>query len=828
MGIIEKQSKNNLLILGFAVFLGALNNMVLFPNALSKEEWGIIRFLPSIAIIISNVALFGVPQVLLKYMPAYGNDQKSNNGLLFFCFSISVLGIGLISMLLILFKAQLLGVYEENAARFSDYYNYLFPLLILTALTELMSAFSRAHLFSVFQLFLREILHRVVQAVLLVLLLLGIMDFEMFVLTYSFSQLINLIFLVLFLKSEGILDFKRKHIKSKKQVEILKYGGANFLTGLGATLTGRIDSLMITALVSGGVLLTSNAGLEAVAIYAFGAYMVTIIEMPARAISSIANSIIAKAWEEKDMSELQMIYKKTSINQIIVGGLLFILIWAGIDELFELIGNYQEAKWVVLYLGVGKMIGISFGSVSSIIVSSKYYSYAMYGMMFLAVVTYLLNLVLIPKMGIEGAAIATALALFLYYILSFLLLKIKSNLQPFSVKTVTMFVFISFFFIVAHYVDLGLNPIIEIAIMSIVLGSSYVFGIYILNVSEDMNQTITNILKKTRVLLARKIAFPIIMKLRLEKLLNRSPKNAILNVMYHGVAESKNDKSIIRNIDPVQFEEHLIYLKNNFEILSLDAALTHIKEKKSNLTRRAITLSFDDGYENNLTELLPLLEKYNVPATIYVLGHAIEDNNKITTVWSNYIDFLVEENEFSELNRIMGFERDNVSVIEYYNHVKTLTSDQMKALLISFQASEIVRKAQSDFSRSSYQLLNHKQIKELSNSQLITIGSHAYWHCNLANQSKEVQQKELSDSKVLLEKVLGVPIYSLAYPDGSYTRESIDIAAELGYTNQWAVRYKHPEDKKDIRINDRHGISTQTTFESNMIFLNLAFNKHSL
>ena len=180
MGIIERQSKHNLVILIFAVFFGALNNILLFPIALDKEEWGIIRFLPTLAIILSNIALFGVPQILLKYMPSYKDESNQNNGLLFYSLIIAGIGLSFVMLSLYLFKSQILGIYEVNASRLDDYFYYLFPILILTALTELISAFSRAHLYSVFQLFLREILHRVVQSILLILVMFNILDFEQF------------------------------------------------------------------------------------------------------------------------------------------------------------------------------------------------------------------------------------------------------------------------------------------------------------------------------------------------------------------------------------------------------------------------------------------------------------------------------------------------------------------------------------------------------------------------------------------------------------------------------------------------------------------------
>ncbi len=825
MGIIEKQSKNNLFILGFAVLFGALNNIILFPVALSKEEWGVVRFLPTVAIIVSNIALIGSPQILLRYMPAFVKKGTANNqGLFNYILRLTLLGTLFIVALLWLLKPSVLSLYEDNASRLVDYYIYLFPLFILNTLTELLSAYARAYFLSVYQMFLREILHRLLQAILLVFVIINWIDFNFFIVAFTFSLFINVVLMLFYLKKKRVLDFTYSPISKKQKRKMFKYGGANLLTGLGATITGRIDSLMVTALVSVGVVATGNGGLEAVAIYAFGAYLVSVIEMPARAVSSIANSIVAKAWEENNIKELQSVYRKTSINQLIVGSLIFILIWAGIDELFELIGKYEEAKWVVFFLGIGKIINISTGALSSIIMSSKYYLFAMYSMLFLAVITYFLNLYFIPIYGVNGAAIATLISLFIYYFMSFLMLKIKTGMQPYSLKTILLIVISVVLFLVTSIVDFGFHPILEILSMTVVISSIYIFLIYALRISEEMNQTIRNIIIKVGKLFARKIFFPFIHALKIEKQFNKAPKNAVLNIMYHGVVKS-DSKLIIRNISAEKFEKHLIYLKKNFDILSLEESLERIKNKSG--SRQSVTLSFDDGYANNLTVLLPILEKHNVPATVYVLGHlANEKWENILTVWSNYIDILYQQNEIEELHRILkvGVEKQNINF--YYSLVKKYTNSDMQKLLITFSESKILSERMKLYDEDAYRLMNADEIVQLSKSPLITIGAHAYWHCNLAEQTEVVQEEEMKNAKVELESLIGKEVTSLAYPDGSYTRRTLEIAEKLGYKNQWAVKYNFLEDKGDDRILDRFGMPTQTTFESNVIFLNLAFNKH--
>ena len=500
MGIIEKQSKNNLLILVFAVLFGALNNMILFPTALSKEEWGIIRFLPTVAIIVSNIALLGSPQILLRFMPVFLKKDHQNHGLFRYSIKLTLIGLSLVLILLFVGKSSILELYKENASRLSVYFFYLIPLIILNSAIDLLSAYSRAYLKSVFQTFLREILHRVVQAILLLLVIFNVIDFELFIILFVFSLSINIVLIIYYLKREKVWDFKFLKLKREDEVKMFKYGSANVFTSLGATVTSRIDSLMVTAMVSVGVIATGNGGLEAVAIYAFGAYMVSVIEMPARAIASIAASIIAKAWQENDLKELGDIYKKTSINQMIVGCFIFICIWAGVDELFELIGKYEEAKWVVFYLGIGKIIVISAGPHGTIIVNSKYYLFTMFSMILLAILTFGLNLFFIPIFNLEGAAIATVLALIIYNGVSLFYLKMKTGLQPFSFKSVLLLALSLGLFFMVNELDFGLHPIIEIITMGAIVLVIYVPLVYFLKISEDMNETIRKILRRVKLI----------------------------------------------------------------------------------------------------------------------------------------------------------------------------------------------------------------------------------------------------------------------------------------------------------------------------------------
>ena len=159
---------------------------------------------------------------------------------------------------------------------------------------------------------------------------------------------------------------------------ILKYGFANMLSGLAGGITNRIDLVMIGSMVSSMVIVgsndSSNSGLYAITVYSIAAYMATMIEMPARALSKIATSFISNAWKENDLSTISLLYKKSAVNQLLFGLLVFGIIWINIDGLLVFSGkDYSAGKWVFLFLGIAKLIHVGSGLNGKIIYMSNYY-----------------------------------------------------------------------------------------------------------------------------------------------------------------------------------------------------------------------------------------------------------------------------------------------------------------------------------------------------------------------------------------------------------------------------------------------------------------------
>ncbi len=106
-----------------------------------------------------------------------------------------------------------------------------------------------------------------------------------------------------------------------------------------------------------------------------------------------------------------------------------------------------------------------------------------------------------------------------------------------------------------------------------------------------------------------------------------------------------------------------------------------------------------------------------------------------------------------------------------------------------------------------WHLMDEADLKRLSSSPLVEIGSHGHFHNNYASISTYEVSMDLLQSKQYLEEVIDQEVTLLAYPDGSYTKEVVNLAEEVGYHFQFSTGSLYPEGDPDLRIHHRLGIN---------------------
>jgi len=323
--------------------------------------------------------------------------------------------------------------------------------------------------------------------------------------------------------------------------------------------------------------------------------------------------------------------------------------------------------------------------------------------------------------------------------------------------------------------------------------------------------------------IVREFVMPMALRAGMDQVLRRSGGKRLLNVMYHGVVREDSTWFSPRHTTDRAFDEQLTYLRKRFDIVTMADAF-EMKASGHAPRRHTITLSFDDGYLNNLEVALPIIEEHRVPVTFFVLGPCAEANSD-RVLWPDRIAMLdrVSEREV----KVLG----GTYVRSVEARRGTQLADDLKAASPD-ERDDALRQLDRDFGLLDrlnaidphvWKLMDPEQLSALASAPLVEIGSHGYAHYNLGLIPIADAVHDMSKSKAALEKLLGKPVESIAYPDGSYTVAVKDAAEALGFKRQLAVGFSGSDDFADRRIQQRHGVSSTTSTASVLLFLNLAF-----
>jgi O-antigen/teichoic acid export membrane protein len=436
MGVIIRQSIITTIISYIGVAIGYVNLLYLYPRFLSPEQVGLMRTMQDFAILLSQFAQFGLAQSVIRFFPRFMSDASKSKSFINIILLAALVIFGLFLIVFFLFEQSILGYFEANASEFIHYSSLALWLTFITVITTLMEVYSRSLLKNVLPNLLKEIVVRLLLAIIILFYFKGWLSFPQVMISSVLIYLFCLLVLIGSLLAQGHLQFKVKFsvIEPTFRRELISFGLLSFAGTAGLIIIGKVDSLMVAGLL----------GLAPVAIYTNAAYMATVIEIPKRAMTQIASPLIARGFEKDDHVDIKNIYHKTSLNQFILGSLLLIGIIANLDSIFLLMPKgdiYEAGRWVVIIVGAGKLVDMLFGPSSEIIVYSKYYRFNIVLIILLAILIITANNLLIPAYGIEGAAIGAAVTMVAFNFIKFLFIWWKMDLQPFTfafVKVLTI------------------------------------------------------------------------------------------------------------------------------------------------------------------------------------------------------------------------------------------------------------------------------------------------------------------------------------------------------------------------------------------------------
>jgi len=239
---------------------------------------------------------------------------------------------------------------------------------------------------------------------------------------------------------------------------------------------------------------------------------------------------------------------------------------------------------------------------------------------------------------------------------------------------------------------------------------------------------------------------------------------------------------LFSRVKPSEFDAQMRYVKKHYRVVSLEQLCRELREVP--LVEPTIAVTFDDGYRDLYTHAFPALQKYEIPATIYLIGRCMETGE---APWYDRI-FVALKNAPGdtlevELDCPRRFELGPARARLYAAwqivcYLRSISERSRRAWCARFEQTVGVRHAELE-----ERMLNWEQVREMHKGG-VSFGAHTMSHPAVSQLDPSEFDEELLRSKRLLEERLGVPVFDFAYPFGKPADQSSvaeEFLAHSGY-----------------------------------------------
>lgn len=273
-----------------------------------------------------------------------------------------------------------------------------------------------------------------------------------------------------------------------------------------------------------------------------------------------------------------------------------------------------------------------------------------------------------------------------------------------------------------------------------------------------------------------------------------------LILLYHRVASLRSDPWSLA-VTPAHFGEHVEILRRYARPARLQQLTRALAEGKT--LHRSVVVTFDDGYADNLVSAKPLLERHDVPATVFVATGAIGGGREFW--WDELgrvllepgtlpaeLDVRVDETRFTwTLGEAAHYDQEAALRDRHWRAGEEAPSARhalYRALWERLRCSPAGARERTmnellEWSgvgvavRPSHRTLSSDDVAALANGGLVDVGAHTVTHPMLSALSAAAQRDEIERSKTRLDEILDRPVTSFSYPYGGradFSRETVD------------------------------------------------------
>lgn len=491
MGIIQNQSSKSTLYIYMGVVVGFLNSALLFPRYLEVSEKGILDSITSICLISAGIFSLGVPLATIRLFPYFRNKENNHNSYFSFLAIIILLGLilGLIPLYLF-YKSEFPELVQS-----SYYLGLVGTVYFFRLVFNNLDAYIRMQYNSVLGIVSSNLVLKSTSLIGISLFALNIIAFKELVLIFSLALslpgLISLFYLLYHRNINLKISLFKKKIREEKNLkkELFKTASYGLLGAMGGVFLIEVDKLILLDLL----------GEKEVGIYSTAAFFGIIVNVPSRALRSIASVVIADSWKRNDLENIQDVYQKSTLNLQIIASYLFIGVVLCSKYVFEFMKpEYSEGISIIIYIAIAQLVDAITSVNTDILTTSKYYKYQTFFMFGMIVMVVSLNYWLIPIYGIEGAAISTMISLITVNLIKTVFIYRKINIQPFFLKNFTVLLLASVVFILSYFFEriIILEGFVQLLVAGTFISLVYWVPVYFLKISPELIEIVKKRIKK--------------------------------------------------------------------------------------------------------------------------------------------------------------------------------------------------------------------------------------------------------------------------------------------------------------------------------------------
>lgn len=480
MGVIQRQGIKSAALNYVGILVGAMSVVWIYPQALA--EYGLVTFLTEMAIILGVIAQGCLHVVVAKFFPHFKDEERGHRGILLLAWLANLVGFAFFGILVAIFWRPIADFYSSKAGFEPSHIFYLYIFSYLTGQIYLLSQYCAAFKRVVIAA-LVDLLMRIARPALIGLFVLQVVDVHWLLVGVLVSYLGAVLVLLAYIwhMRQWHWAWDTSALNGDLLRSMGKYSFTTTLITLTAFLALQLDRITVPSLLT----------FEENGVYGIALFVANLVAVPMISLSAIALPVVVDHFSARRMEEVQKIYEKTAGVLCVAGVFIFLGVMLNVDDLFRFTPRYEVLRtgvWAVFWLALTRVVD-GLGGVSRVILDySDAYIWSLWLMLASIAVNVALTFWLLPLYGLEGIAIAAAVATTLYTALRVWILYRIYGLLPLQTRYLWAFAWGALVFAALYWLPLPFSPLPNMCLRSALLVLLFVPPMLYWQVSPDVHE----------------------------------------------------------------------------------------------------------------------------------------------------------------------------------------------------------------------------------------------------------------------------------------------------------------------------------------------------